>query len=1038
MVYPVPGHAKVKLGWYDRESNNTSPVVADRPIPMLSKGVAGDETAKHRALSEPSSPLTPVESDLDDLSGRSWSFEEEQSDKFVQQLLASKGCVTSASMDVIEITSSESEPSSPVASAAQVFIEPPPLPTYVVERRKRAASTSGPTIASRKKPRTADANDPGGVGYASGAEHHTGWSRQFRSSFTAANIGEGSLMEDDSNAGSKSLVRALSQANRAAPIFTNSSGHTRKRVIESEPEDTLLSPASVAQPNPSLTDARTSSHIRRALPMTLEETSSQPKSRGPVPALPRTRTFKRARAEEHSDAEGDRTRHGGDAGSSLQDRSFSSLGRIPKKSKKGPPTLSNEEANTRCQDGASRDERAKQHRQEVSSVPERRQNTRSEIDRAIVKPSARNTEAPPHKIGPERPQILPSEISTTDLSNFPGAQESNEQTVVTIASAATNGRRATHTVPTTSSATLSSSVEGSSLLQFAMTGASISIDTFAPVPTSTSPPAQLLGMLPPAAPVQQTLVDEASQHLSARAPRLDLGEMTVNALFRQLSSALDPEERERRQEMDLIVQNLKHRFDDLEDELKQMKQQLHARDQEMQDLRATQQKERVERHEQATFIRKVHRQLETPVISKEQIENLIREALDARLCSPQPPIMAHPACGTAGAGALGASFDLQYPSDDNQPTRNFNGPSQNMHHRGFQSQDSFQPPHSHSNLGRFLYQNDFAARDGGGSHSGPLPQHRAQHRRGFEPQDGSAPQHGPAAHGFIPPGGQPQGRREGHQSFAQTTYGRNQNRAPNNNLQASGFANGEAQWPAGPANGQGNAWEPRSPEGRAHHNEERQWGEGDGPANGQGNEAHTGSQQGSRHNEDRGRDFQGRRRRDYEETRRPSSKRRSDPRRSTSRVRSDLHRSMSKDRSHRHGSSSNADNDRRRSRSKGRSEKSTGGNERDRSQSRDRSDRRRSEFRVPSDGHHSKSRGDKDRGRSGRSSSSRKYKDGDAKSEDRERSSQKHTPPSTIESFPSPSELRDPPPPAWIISGSFGEKAPERGPSSASDGQFGR
>ncbi|KAI0374860.1 hypothetical protein BV20DRAFT_397172 [Pilatotrama ljubarskyi] len=372
-----PGHAKVKLGFYDCE-NEGGDLFAEEiedAVPPETDIVKPDMFV----MTEEMSPLTPDEdSSMDSILGDPPSKDADISISAAQPPLSLSSNTVVDEDEVISITSSSSSSSSShpgpattgpeitvprndvtVATGdnpipkAEVYVWLPPKPHYAVIV-KRASSPSRDVVASRKKPRSVSLRDAEGSSHGRDRNARVGQLPRAHS----AQVDDSVDSDRDgvaSNMAAEGLVRSLSMANGAPPIFTQSSpkakrpivsAHRRKMVIESDSEtasppaeqDTVaLTSASVAQPP----RPRPEHPRRSSLSNTSLKEPAASSSVAPSPQLPRTYALKRARLEESVEV-GKTAQQTSNSSAAPGTAPSSVSGRAPKK-RKGPPGYTAEE-----------------------------------------------------------------------------------------------------------------------------------------------------------------------------------------------------------------------------------------------------------------------------------------------------------------------------------------------------------------------------------------------------------------------------------------------------------------------------------------------------------------------------------------------------------------------------------------------------------------------------------------------------------------------------------------------------------------------
>ncbi|OSD01546.1 hypothetical protein PYCCODRAFT_483938 [Trametes coccinea BRFM310] len=677
-------------------------------------------------------------------------------------------------------------------SAAHCYVKMPPLPSYASDL-KRAASTSGPSLASRKKPRVADVDDPDEPRHALNA---VGGTRRPRHSHVvrpstmdilltpsdpplqssgAAIVREDSPMEDESNTVAMNLVRALSLANNEVPIYTNRPGQGRKRIIESDSEEMPDSPPHMNDSRHPPEEARTSARPAPAVASATTSLRSAPSDTysGATPPLPRTSTLKRPRAEEALDTHERRAqpRHTVDMSGLAKDSVPAASDRPPKK-RKGPPGLSQEEVVRRT---SAQQQQQMREEQTAHRGPEPRKKSYSKSTHSVVKrPSTRAVEPPERRISrTDPPSFSSAENSFARPPASMEAQRFDEQDADMITFGSTNDDVAgtSSTAPTAVTVPLLSATEGSGTSQavVAISGASdsthvpASVSIRASVSASAGTPAPLFKQPPPALSMRTISARETDHPQPSRSVPLlamlnshNQADVTFGTLFesiRHLAAAgLATEQQGQRfeaalQSLQSEVRTLVQGKRNVEEELGSMKEQLRT-------LSGKLHADREERARQATVIRDLQQKCDRLEAGfSDRVREIVVPMITAHLQQMQYAPSAPPAPGPAAVGMPGPSHEYQHSGYD----QGVGLPSGGVDVR----------PQS--------WDNNMGSRYGG------------------PPSGFNAPPQDP----YVAPPGQYNGRgQDGH--FRGRGYGSGQGRH-----QSNGFP------PRGPANGGGDGWNPR-------------------------------------------------------------------------------------------------------------------------------------------------------------------------------------------------------------------------------------
>ncbi|KAJ2966189.1 hypothetical protein NUW54_g13881 [Trametes sanguinea] len=426
----------------------------------------------------------------------------------------------------------------------------------------------------------------------------------------AASDGEDSPVEDASNAVAMDLVRALSQANKDAPIYTNGPRHRRGRVIESDIEEIQVSPPHIDECNPPREETRTSSTFGPA-PVASGSSSSRPVRSDSYsiakPPLPRTSTLKRPRTEETLDTRehGLQPRHSSDMSGPAQDSSLTASGRLPKK-RKGPPGIPRDvmdrqlsEQKQKFEQKRKSEQRRKRREQSSRRGPEQSYSIGNH--NTVRRSSARDIDAPARRVSRlDPPPTLPSGKAIVRTSASAGNQGFDEQDSVMVTSGPID----------------EVSRQGLSQAVVAISGASDpthvpTVSIRASLSASTSTTTSLFGQPPPAPPMHTVSYREADHPPLSRPTTIqgllniqnnnDVSLGTLVDSIRHLASAGLKTEQQRQdfenslQALTVEVRTLAEAKRNLEEELGSVQGQLGSMKDELSNVSSRLQKEREER-----------------------------------------------------------------------------------------------------------------------------------------------------------------------------------------------------------------------------------------------------------------------------------------------------------------------------------------------------------------------------------------------------------------------------------------------------------
>ncbi|OJT06140.1 hypothetical protein TRAPUB_3075 [Trametes pubescens] len=387
-----PGHANVKLGFYDRECGAMGISVDEPEVVPATPSTPKMSKAEPKQPVDQLSPLTPVnssdesaESSFDGSPSPVLNIVELPSTNHLPFLAVSANTSAEESQvkEVIEIEYSDTDSQRSLPGGAHPLLEGnvpyvavPPLPPYVVSRLKRASSPSRFDFATqpRKKPKPAGRGDPESSaltthtrGSGDRAEH-SARHRRDRSGDKSAS--RSSMVPVADNSAAMGLVGAFQRAahmnnqdppcspprhtkrDYSPPPRTIKKPHVGRRAVttvvlsDSEPASTLPSGPSSAEvltSDMNLDYPDVEEIPRPSLPRSVAPQSTRERAPAPVsgtPQIPRRSMLKRtvADAELESDKAPERTT----TRTSTSANSLASLGRIPKK-RKGPPGISKED-----------------------------------------------------------------------------------------------------------------------------------------------------------------------------------------------------------------------------------------------------------------------------------------------------------------------------------------------------------------------------------------------------------------------------------------------------------------------------------------------------------------------------------------------------------------------------------------------------------------------------------------------------------------------------------------------------------------------